>query len=179
MVETHGVVPLDEIQFLFWPQQCKGIGALQLLGQPSEAVKVQRSLPLQELDRHIAVRLDPVFWDSQLLAQRPVVLNHPVVGQGKRPLPGLAQEGMVVVIAIFIPLGGHAGVPHHYPGVSRKPLVYGMGGLWALVDVKLSPAVIGNSGGVRSPYLTSCGENGENPVSLPFGQAVAVVNQAE
>ena len=57
--------------------------------------------------------------------------------------------------------------------------MHGMGGPWTLVDVELSPAVVGDSGGIRSPYLASCGENGENPVSLPFGQAVAVVDQTE
>ena len=148
-------------------------------GHPPEAVQVQRSLPLQELDCHIAVRRDSGLGQPQLFPQRPVVLDYPVVGQGKGSILDTAQKGVVVAVTFFTPLGGHAGVPHHHPGVPGNLKPHGMGGPWTLVDMELSPAVVGDSGGVRSPYLTSRGEYGENPVSFPSGQAVSVVDQAE
>ena len=101
------------------------------------------------------------------------------MGQGKGSLLDMAQKGVVVVVTFFTPLGGHAGVPHHRPGVPGNLKLHGMGGPWTLVDMELSPAVVGDSGGVRSPYLAGSGKDGENPVSFPSGQAVAVVDQAE
>ena len=96
MVETHGVVPLNKVQLILRPQQRDGVGALQLLSHPPEAVKVQRSLPLQQLDCHIAVRLDPGPGQPQLFPQRPVVLNHSVVGQGKGSPLDATQKGGVL-----------------------------------------------------------------------------------
>ena len=74
----------------------------------------------QQLDRHIAVGLNGGLRQVVLVPEQPVVVEHPVVGQGKAGFSGLAGKGVVVPVVQGVPLGGHAGMSHDHPGVTGK-----------------------------------------------------------
>ena len=136
-------------------------------------------MPLYELDRHIAVGLDPGVGQVQIPAQSLVVVEDTVVGQGKGVTVHVAGEGVVVVGLAGAALGGHSGVAHDGVDVVGQEKPELMGGEGLLVDVEPSAAAVGNAGGIGAPGLTGNGEGTEQPGLLPAAETVAGVHQTE
>ena len=86
-----------------------------------------------------------------------------------------ALEGVIIVVALLVSLGGHARMPHNADSIIGQSESHQVRGIGALVDRQVSVAVIGNAGGVRPSVLTGNGQRGDKTLLLRGGQAVAVV----
>ena len=132
-----------------------------------------------ELDGHVAVRLDVGFWQFLFPPEGAVIVQNSVMGQGKPGAGHVPGKGVVVPVVFGLPLSGHSAVPHHDVGVLRDKEVQLVGRAGALVDVEASAGVVGDARGVGSPDFTLNGQGADNLPLLPAGKAVAVVNQSK
>ena len=134
---------------------------------------------LQELDGNIAVRLNPGAGQAVSAAQGAVVIEHAVVGQGERGIPGTARKGMVVVVVLFASLGGKPGVAHDHPCAIGDPGVQLVGREGSFIDAQPPVIGVGDPGGVGAPGLTRGGQDGNHSGLLFPGKAVLRIQHAE
>ena len=73
-----------------------------------------------------------------------IIINYPVVSQGKRQVTGLPRKGMIVEVEPLAPLSGHTGVAHDVPGVRRDTPAHFVGGPGRLLDLDSSVMHTGN-----------------------------------
>ena len=75
-------------------------GSIQFLGHGCQRSGMNVTAVLQQLNCHIAVRTD--FGAGQLFfsAQLQVIVNHPVMGQGKGSFPCCGPERVIIEILL-------------------------------------------------------------------------------
>ena len=113
----------------------------------------------QQLDRHIAVRLDPGLWQALGSAQAAVVIQHTVMRQGKGGIPCHTKEGMVVPVPGCSALCCHSGMAHDRGCIVTDPDLEPMSWNRPLMDEETVPQIIGDPGGIRPPGLALRGQD--------------------
>ena len=80
----------------------------------------------QKLDSGVGVGFDWCRWEMMFPAKFPVVVQHAVVGEGKRLFAAVSLERVVVTVPLLAALGGESGVPDdrsRVPGKEQLDLV--------------------------------------------------------
>ena len=150
-----------------------------MLGHVTQAGEVKPVLPLEQLHRDVAVRLDFGPWKMEGIAQRHIIVQNPVVSQSEIHRTGPAGEGVVVVVSPRTPLRRHAGMAHDDGSVPRNVEAHPVRGHRPLVDPELSSAVVGDSRGVCAPNLTGRREVVQRQRFMPSTHPASVVHQAK
>ena len=154
MEQAHGIAALDDVERVVFIQSCKTETALHGFCHALERAKIQLALLFQQLHCNITVsfdlRLRQVLFGFEFL----IVIQHTIMGKGKVHI-GMTIERVIVVVELFVSLGGHSGVSHDCPctvGCVKANLV---GRFRSLVDGDLTAFHIGNARRIRSSFFCS------------------------
>lgn len=120
VIETQRIIPLHEVQILPLIQHSECKRALDRFRHVCKAGKVEGIFLLNELDGHVAIRLDPCFWQVLGAAKDTVVPENAVVRKSERSIFRVAEEWVVVPIFSCVSLRGHTGMAHDDPAVCRN-----------------------------------------------------------
>lgn len=117
VIETQRIIPLHEVQILPLIQHSECKRTLDRFRHVCKAGKVEGIFLFKELDGHVAIRLDPCFWQVLGAAKNAVVPENAVVCKGERLIFYVAKERVIVSILPRIALCGHTGMAHDGPAV--------------------------------------------------------------
>ena len=133
-------------------QDGKGKAALDPFGHGFQALQIETPALFKQLYSNIAVCLNPGL--GQALLKGNVIMNHTIVGKGKGQAVNLTTERMVVVVPFGTSLSRITSMAHHSPGFHRNAELHKAPSPRTLVDLELSPNVVGNAGSVRAANFT-------------------------
>ena len=132
-----------------------------------------------ELDGHVAVRLDVGFGQFLFPPEGMVIVQNSVMGQGKPGAGHVPGKGVVVPVVFSLPLSGHSAVARNDVGVLRNKEVQLVGRARALVDMEAAAGIVGDARSVGAPAFTLNRQGAYHLPLLPAAQAVAVVNESK
>ena len=132
-----------------------------------------------ELDRHIAVRLDSGVWQVFLRTQDVVVVEHAVVGQRKPRSGHFPGKRMVVSVIFGLALSGHTAVPHNDPCIIRDTEAAFASGTGPLVEPEPAAGVVGNTRRIGASGLALCSQSLYKHGLAACAQRAAAVDESE
>ena len=87
---------------------------------------------------------------------------------------------MIIIVVLLIPLSGHTGVAHDTAGILRQAEAHQVCRPWPLIDCQMTGVVVGNTGGIRAPFLSSGGQCGDESFLLGGSQiALIIINSKQ
>ena len=174
-----GLPPLDEVQVVPLVQHRKRKCALHLFRHVFQAVQMEGSFLFYQLYRDVAVCLDSGPGQTVSPTQLHIILEHAVVCQCKGCPSCISVKGVIVAVTLLTALGCQARVAHHGVDTSGNPEPHPVGRQGALIDVKPSATVVGDAGGVRSPYLALGGQDRQKTVLFSGAELMSIVQHTE
>ena len=139
-----GLLPLDDVERVVFIQSGKAKTALHRFCHALERAEIQLSLLFQQLHCNITVSFDLRLRQMLFPRSSLSLYSTPLWAKSKVDI-GMAIERMIVVIELFVSLGGHSGVSHNGScavGCVKSNLV---GRFRSLVDGDFTAFHIGNT----------------------------------